>query len=72
MVAARHLAFQLGNVPDAAGLMTQAVEMSVELGERAAEAAAHLFLGIQHMFAGAPDKARGHFTTRPHHRTGHG
>ena len=43
--------------------MTQAAEMSVELGERAAEAAAHLFLGIQHMFAGAPDKARGHLTT---------
>ena len=63
MVAAGHLAFQLGKGPDAAGLMTQAAEMSVELGERAAEAAAHLFLGIQHMFAGAPDKARGHLTT---------
>ena len=62
LVAAGHLAFQLGKGPDAAGLMTQAAEMSVELGERAAEAAAHLFLGVQHMFAGAPDKARGHLT----------
>jgi serine/threonine-protein kinase PknK len=43
--------------------MTQAAEMSVELGERAAEAAAHLFLGLQHMFAGAPDKGRGRLTT---------
>ena len=63
MVAAGHLAFQLRNVPDAAGLMTQAAEISVELGERAAEAAAHLFLGLQQMFAGAPGKARGHLTT---------
>ena len=63
MVAAGHLAFQLRNVPDAAGLMTQAAEISVELGEHAAEAAAHLFLGLQQMFAGAPGKARGHLTT---------
>jgi DNA-binding CsgD family transcriptional regulator len=52
-----------GKLPDAAGLMTQAAEMSVELGERAAEGAAHLFLGLQQMFAGAPDKGRGHLTT---------
>ena len=63
MIAAGHLAFQLRNVPDAAGLMTQAAEISVELGERAAEAAAHLFLGLQQTIAGAPDKARGHLTT---------
>jgi tetratricopeptide (TPR) repeat protein len=63
MISAGHLAFQLGNLPDAAGLMTQAAEMSVELGERAAEGAAHLFLGLQQMFAGAPDKGRGHLTT---------
>jgi hypothetical protein len=58
MIAAGHLAFQLGRGPDAAGLMTQAAEMSVELGERAAESAAHLFLGLQQTFAGAPGKAR--------------
>ena len=63
MVWAGHLAFLLGYAPDAAGLMTQAAELSVELGEPAAEAAAHLFVGIQHIFAGAPDKARGHLTT---------
>ena len=63
MIAAGHLTFQLGKGPDAAGLMTGAAELSVELGDRAAEAAAHLFLGIQHMFSGAPDKGRGHLTT---------
>ena len=63
MMAAGHLAFQLGKVPDAAGLMTQAAELSVELGERAAESAAHVFLGLQHMFVRAPDKARDHLTT---------
>jgi non-specific serine/threonine protein kinase len=63
MVWAGHLAFLLGYAPDAAALMTQAAELSVELGEPAAEAAAHLFVGIQHLFAGAPDKARGHLTT---------
>ena len=62
MIAASHLAFQLGNAPDAAGLMTQAAEMSVGLGEPAAESTAHLFLGLQQTFAGAPDKARGHLT----------
>src|SRR5687768_16658373 len=34
-ISASHLAFQLGKGPYAAGLMTQAAEMSVELGERA-------------------------------------
>ena len=63
MIAAGHLAFQLGNVPDAAGLMTQAAEVSGELGERGAEAAAHLFLGLQQTIAGPPAKARGHLTT---------
>jgi DNA-binding CsgD family transcriptional regulator len=63
MIAAGHLAFQLGKGPDAAGLMTGAVELSVELGDRAAEAAAYLFLGLQHMFSGAPDKGRRHLTT---------
>jgi predicted ATPase/DNA-binding CsgD family transcriptional regulator len=63
MISASHLAFQLGNLPYAAALMTQAAEMSVELGERAAEGAAHLFLGLQQMFAAAPDKGRGHLTT---------
>jgi hypothetical protein len=59
MMAAGHLAFQLGRGPDAAGLMTRAAE----LGERAAESAAHLFLGLQHMFVGASDKAGDHLAT---------
>jgi predicted ATPase/DNA-binding CsgD family transcriptional regulator len=62
MIAASHLAFQLGNVAYGAELMTQAAEISAELGEGAAEATAHLFLGLQQTFAGAPDKARGHLT----------
>ena len=40
-----------------------AVLNGVELGERPAEGAAHLFLGIQQLFAGAPERGRGHFTT---------
>jgi predicted ATPase/DNA-binding NarL/FixJ family response regulator len=63
MMAAGHLAFQLGKGPDAAGLMTRAAELSVELGEPAAESAAHVFLGLQHMFVGAADKARDHLAT---------
>jgi DNA-binding CsgD family transcriptional regulator len=63
MIAAGHLAYLLGNVPASVDLMTKAAQMSVELGERSAEGAAHLFLGIQQMFGGAPDKGRGHLTT---------
>ena len=63
MIWAGHLAFLLGQAPDAAGLMTQATELSVELGEPAAEAAAHVFLGIQHLFAGAPGQARDHLVS---------
>jgi hypothetical protein len=60
MIAASHFAFLLGDVPAAAGLMRKAVDLSVELGERAAESASHFFLGLQQTFTGAPDKARGH------------
>jgi predicted ATPase/DNA-binding CsgD family transcriptional regulator len=60
MIAASHFAFLLGDVAAAAGLMTKAVDLSVELGERTAESAAHSFLGIQQTFTGAPEKARGH------------
>ena len=64
MIAAGHFAFQLGDVPAAAGLMTKAAEMGVELGERAAEGAAHLFLGLQQM-----SRRRARQGTRPsHHR----
>jgi serine/threonine-protein kinase PknK len=63
MIAASHFAFLLGDIPGAARLMTKAIDLSVELGERAAEGEAHLFLGLQQMFGGAPDKARGHLTT---------
>ena len=63
IIAAGHLAFQLGDVPHAAELMTEAVKLSVDLGEHAAGSTAHLFLGLQQTIAGAPDKARGHLTT---------
>jgi predicted ATPase/DNA-binding CsgD family transcriptional regulator len=63
MIAASHFAFLLGDIPGAARLMTKAIDLSVELGERAAEGAAHLFLGLQQLFGGAPDKGRGHLTT---------
>jgi serine/threonine-protein kinase PknK len=63
MIAAGHLDFQLGKGPDAAGLMTRAAELSVELGERVAESAAHVFLGLQHMFVGALNTARDHLAT---------
>jgi DNA-binding CsgD family transcriptional regulator len=62
MIAASHFAFLLGDVPAAVGLMTQAVEVSVELGERSAESAAHFFLGLHQVFGGAPDKVRGQLT----------
>jgi predicted ATPase/DNA-binding CsgD family transcriptional regulator len=60
MIAASHFAFLLGEIPGAARLMTKAIDLSVELGERAAESAAHTFLGVQQTFAGAPDEARDH------------
>jgi predicted ATPase/DNA-binding CsgD family transcriptional regulator len=63
MIAAGHFAYLLGDVPAATGLMTAAVEMSVELGERAVEGTAHWFLGLHQMFGGAPDNGRGHLTT---------
>jgi predicted ATPase len=63
MIAAGHFAFLLGDMPVAIELMTRAAEMSVELGERAAESTAHFLLGLQRMFAGAPDNGRGHLTT---------
>ncbi|MET0163979.1 MAG: LuxR C-terminal-related transcriptional regulator, partial [Vicinamibacterales bacterium] len=62
LIAASHLAFQLGNMADAPGLMTQAVELSVDLGERMAESTAHQFLGLQQALAGASDTARDHLT----------
>jgi predicted ATPase/DNA-binding NarL/FixJ family response regulator len=63
MIAAGHFAFQLGEVTAASDLLIEAAEMGVEMGERAAESAAHLFLGLQEMLGGAPDKARGHLMT---------
>jgi predicted ATPase len=60
MIAASHFAFLLGDIPGAARLMTEAIDLSVELGEGAAESAAHTFLGVQQTFAGAPDEARDH------------
>jgi predicted ATPase/DNA-binding CsgD family transcriptional regulator len=59
-IAAGHFAFLLGDVPAAKAHLTEAAEMSVELGERALEGSAHWFLGLHRMFAGAPDKGRGH------------
>jgi predicted ATPase/DNA-binding CsgD family transcriptional regulator len=62
MIAAGHFAFLLGDVPAAKAHMTEAAEMSVELGERPAEGTAHWFLGLHQMFGGAPDKGRGHLS----------
>jgi len=62
-IAAGHFAFQLGDALAAVGLMTEAIELSVELGERGPEGTAHWFLGLHQMFAGAPDKARTHLAT---------
>jgi DNA-binding CsgD family transcriptional regulator len=63
MVAAGHFAYLLGNMPAGIDLMTQAVELSVELGERAVEGTARWFLGLHQMFGGPPEKARDHLTT---------
>lgn len=61
-IAAGHFAFLLGDVPAAIGLMTEAAEMSVELGERAVEGSAHWFLGLHQMFAGAQAEGRRHLS----------
>ncbi len=63
MIAAGHFAFLLGDVPAAIGLMTEAAELGVELGERAVVGTAHWYLGLHRMFAGAPDEGRVHLTT---------
>jgi DNA-binding NarL/FixJ family response regulator len=63
MIAAGHFAFQLGEVTAASDLLMDAAEMGVEMGERAEESTARLFLGLQEMLGGAPDKARGHLLT---------
>jgi serine/threonine-protein kinase PknK len=60
VAAAGQFAFLLGDLPASAGLMTEAAELSVALGERQVEATARLFLGLHQVFGGAPDKARGH------------
>ena len=62
-IAAGHFAFLLGEVSAASGLMTTALAMGAELGERAVEGSAHFFLGLQEMFGGGRDKGRGHLTT---------
>jgi non-specific serine/threonine protein kinase len=62
-IAAGHFAFLLGDVPAAKAHMTEAAEMSAELGERPAEGTAHWFLGLHQMFGGAPDRGRGHLST---------
>ena len=60
MTAAGQFAFLLGDVTASVDLMTKAVQMSVELGERQVEATARFFLGLHQAFGGAPDEARGH------------
>lgn len=61
-VAAGHFAFLQGDVPAAVRLMTEAVELSTALGERAVEGTAHWFRGLHQLFAGALDKGRGHLS----------
>jgi DNA-binding CsgD family transcriptional regulator len=63
LIAAGHFAFLLGDMPGAIGLMTEAAEMGVELGEPTVEGTAHFYLGLHQVFGGAPDKARDHLTT---------
>jgi predicted ATPase/DNA-binding CsgD family transcriptional regulator len=59
MTTAGQFAFLLGDVTASVGLMTEAAQMSVELGERQVEATARFFLGLHQAFGGEPDKARG-------------
>ena len=57
-IAAGHFVFLLGDLRAAIGLMTEAAEMSVELGERVLEGSARWFLGLHRTFGGAPDEGR--------------
>lgn len=61
-IVAGHLAFQLGDLSTAARHMSEAVEMSAELGDRGVAAIAHLFQGLHQMFAGSPREARQHLS----------
>lgn len=62
-LAAGQYSYLLVDMPAAVALATEAVELSVELGERAAEGRAHWFLGLQKLFSTGPDNGREHFAT---------
>ncbi|WP_328991246.1 LuxR C-terminal-related transcriptional regulator [Kribbella sp. NBC_01245] len=62
-LAAGQYAYLLVDMPAAFALTTEAVELSAELGERAAEGRAHWFLGLQKLFGAGPDNGREHFVT---------
>jgi non-specific serine/threonine protein kinase len=63
MIAAGVFAYLLGDAAAATGPLTEAAEMSAELGERAVEGWAYWFLGLSQMFGGAPEVGRGHLVT---------
>jgi len=61
VIAAGQYAYLLVDLPAATRLTTEAAEMSVELGERAAEGRAYWFLGLYQLFGAGPDNGRRHF-----------
>ena len=61
-IAAGQFAYLLGDMPAANDLLNEAAAMSAALGERSAEGTAYWFLGLQHLFGGAPDKGRGYLS----------
>jgi DNA-binding CsgD family transcriptional regulator len=62
-IAAGQFAAMLGDVPACVALMTEAAEMSAELGERGTEGTAYLFLGLHETMGGASSAGRSHLTT---------
>jgi non-specific serine/threonine protein kinase len=61
-IAAGLFAFLLNDAPTALQRLTEAAEVSAEVGERAVEGWAYNFLGLTVMLGGAPQKARGDLT----------
>lgn len=61
LIAAGQYAYLLGDVTTAVELTTDAIDLSVELGERSAEGRAHWFLALNQLFGGGADHGRHHF-----------
>ena len=62
-IAAGHFAFLVGDTDQATGDLTRAIALSVELGDKAREGAAHWFLGLHALFQGAVEEARERLAT---------